>query len=102
MAHLLGAESLHLEYPTRVIFDSVTVGINEGDRVGVVGRNGDGKSTLLSLLAGRIQPDAGRVTQRRDVSGRRPVLLFLCGLGKYRLTLVGGVLSWPAAPRVRH
>jgi ATPase subunit of ABC transporter with duplicated ATPase domains len=68
MAHLLGAESLHLEYPTRVIFDSVTVGINEGDRVGVVGRNGDGKSTLLSLLAGRLEPDAGRVTRRRDVS----------------------------------
>jgi len=68
MAHLLGAESLHLEYPTRVIFDSVTIGINEGDRIGIVGRNGDGKSTLLSLLAGRIEPDSGRVTRRRDVS----------------------------------
>ncbi|WP_426520095.1 ABC-F family ATP-binding cassette domain-containing protein [Diaminobutyricibacter sp. McL0618] len=68
MAHLLGAEALHLEYPTRVIFDSVTVGINEGDRIGVVGRNGDGKSTLLALLAGRLQPDAGRVTRRRGVS----------------------------------
>jgi ATPase subunit of ABC transporter with duplicated ATPase domains len=68
MAHLLGAESLHLEYPTRVIFDSVTTGINEGDRIGVVGRNGDGKSTLLSLLAGRIEPDAGRVTRRRNVT----------------------------------
>ncbi|HEY5224635.1 MAG TPA: ABC-F family ATP-binding cassette domain-containing protein [Microbacteriaceae bacterium] len=68
MAHLLGAESLHLEYPTRVIFDDVTVGLNEGDRVGVVGRNGDGKSTLLSLLAGRIQPDSGRVTRRGGVT----------------------------------
>ncbi|MCI4659430.1 ABC transporter ATP-binding protein [Cryobacterium algoricola] len=68
MAHLLGAESLHLEYPTRVIFDSVTVGLNEGDRIGVVGRNGDGKSTLLSLLAGRIEPDSGRVTRRRGVT----------------------------------
>jgi len=68
MAHLLGAESLHLEYPTRVIFDSVTTGINEGDRIGVVGRNGDGKSTLLSLLAGRIEPDSGRVTRRRNVT----------------------------------
>ena len=68
MAHLLGAEALHLEYPTRVIFDSVTAGISEGDRIGVVGRNGDGKSTLLSLLAGRIQPDSGRVTRRRGVS----------------------------------
>jgi ATPase subunit of ABC transporter with duplicated ATPase domains len=68
MAHLLGAEALHLEYPTRIIFDSVTVGINEGDRIGVVGRNGDGKSTLLALLAGRLQPDSGRVTRRRGVS----------------------------------
>src|SRR3954467_3140171 len=68
MAHLLGAESLHLEYPTRVIFDSVTTGINEGDRIGVVGRNGDGKSTLLSLLSGRIEPDSGRVTRRRGVT----------------------------------
>lgn len=68
MAHLLGAESLHLEYPTRVIFDKVTIGLNEGDRIGVVGRNGDGKSTLLSLLAGRIEPDSGRVTRRNGVT----------------------------------
>ncbi|KGJ72806.1 ABC transporter ATPase [Cryobacterium roopkundense] len=68
MAHLLGAESLHLEYPTRVIFDSVTAGLNEGDRIGVVGRNGDGKSTLMRLLAGRIEPDEGRVTRRRGVT----------------------------------
>ncbi len=68
MAHLLGAEALHLEFPTRVIFDSVTAGLNEGDRIGVVGRNGDGKSTLLSLLAGRIEPDSGRVTRRRGVT----------------------------------
>ena len=68
MAHLLGAESLHLEFPTRVIFDSVTAGLNEGDRVGVVGRNGDGKSTFLKLLAGRMEPDSGRVTRRRGVT----------------------------------
>ncbi|MEN2737050.1 ABC-F family ATP-binding cassette domain-containing protein [Microbacterium sp. X-17] len=68
MAHLLGAESLHLEYPTKVVFDSLTLGVSEGDRIGVVGRNGDGKSTLLSLLAGRIEPDSGRVTRRRDVT----------------------------------
>ncbi len=68
MAHMLGAERLHLEFPTRVIFDEVTVGLNEGDRVGIVGRNGDGKSTLLKLLAGRMEPDGGRVTRRRDVN----------------------------------
>ena len=67
MAFLLGAETLHLEYPTRVVFDSVTLGVNEGDRIGVVGRNGDGKSTLLRLLAGLIEPDAGRVTRRGGV-----------------------------------
>lgn len=64
MAHLLGAEALHLEYPTRVVFDAVTLGIEEGDRIGIVGRNGDGKSSLLAMLAGRKEPDSGRVTVR--------------------------------------
>lgn len=64
MAHLLGAEGLHLEYPTKVVFDSITLGIEEGDRIGIVGRNGDGKSSLLAMLAGRKEPDAGRVTVR--------------------------------------
>lgn len=68
MAHLLGAEALHLTYPTRVVFDSVTLGVNEGDRIGIVGRNGDGKSSLLGLLAGRIDPDSGRVTRRGGVT----------------------------------
>ena len=64
MAHLLGAEALHLEYPTRVVFDSVTLGIEEGDRIGIVGRNGDGKSSLLGMLAGIKEPNSGRVTVR--------------------------------------
>jgi ATPase subunit of ABC transporter with duplicated ATPase domains len=68
MAHLLGAENISLEYPTKVVFENVTVGINEGDRIGVVGRNGDGKSTLLRLLAGRQEPDSGRVTRRGGVT----------------------------------
>lgn len=68
MAHLLGAEGLHLAYPTRVVFDSVTLGINEGDRIGIVGRNGDGKSSLLALLSGQREPDAGRVTRRGGVT----------------------------------
>ncbi|MGA0566692.1 ABC-F family ATP-binding cassette domain-containing protein [Rathayibacter sp. KR2-224] len=68
MAHLLGAEALHLEYPTKVVFDSVSLGVNEGDRIGIVGRNGDGKSSLLAMLSGRRRPDAGRVTVRGGVS----------------------------------
>ncbi|MGV0805279.1 ABC-F family ATP-binding cassette domain-containing protein [Mycolicibacterium setense] len=67
MAHLLGGETLHLEYPTGVVFDSVTVGVSEGDRIGIVGRNGDGKSSLLAMLAGRLEPDSGRVTVRGGV-----------------------------------
>ncbi|HLR57010.1 MAG TPA: ABC-F family ATP-binding cassette domain-containing protein [Beutenbergiaceae bacterium] len=64
MAHLLGAEAIHLEYPTRIVFDSVTIGINAGDRIGIVGRNGDGKSSLMRMLLGRMEPDGGRVTWR--------------------------------------
>ena len=64
MAHLLGGETLRRAYPSRVGFDAVTVGVNDGDRIGIVGRNGDGKSSLLGLLTGRITPDSGRVTRR--------------------------------------
>ena len=49
MAHLLGAEALHLEYPTRVVFDSVTLGIEEGDRIGIVGRNGEPPRKQVNL-----------------------------------------------------
>ena len=64
MAHLLGAEAIRLEYPTQLVFESVTLGVNDGARIGIVGRNGDGKSSLLRLLTGQLQPDSGRVTRR--------------------------------------
>ncbi|GAB4096403.1 ABC-F family ATP-binding cassette domain-containing protein [Brachybacterium horti] len=67
MAHLLGTQSLHLALPDRVLLDDVTLGIDEGDRIGVVGRNGDGKSTLLRLLSRERTPDSGRVTVRGGV-----------------------------------
>ncbi|WP_104117845.1 ABC-F family ATP-binding cassette domain-containing protein [Arthrobacter sp. B1805] len=68
MAHLLGAESLSVAFVTRTILDNVSLGLEDGDRIGMVGRNGDGKSTLMRLLAQRSVPDSGRVTKRRDVS----------------------------------
>ncbi|EZP26932.1 ABC-F family ATP-binding cassette domain-containing protein [Microbacterium oleivorans] len=68
MAHLLGAEALHLEYPTKVVFEGVSLGVDEGDRIGIVGRNGDGKSSLMAMLAGRREPDSGRVTVRGGVT----------------------------------
>ncbi len=51
MSHLIGAENISLDYPTKTLFEDLTVGIAAGDRIGIVGRNGDGKSTLLSILA---------------------------------------------------
>ena len=65
MAHLLGAKNLSIEYPTRVVLRDVTVGLSDGDRIGVVGRNGDGKSTLISALAGATPPDFGEVIGQR-------------------------------------
>ena len=64
MTHLLGAESISHEFPTKRVFNSVTVGISAGDRIGIVGRNGDGKSTLLKILTKQLAPDSGRVTWR--------------------------------------
>ncbi|MGP5220304.1 ABC-F family ATP-binding cassette domain-containing protein [Arthrobacter rhombi] len=66
MAHLLGAENVSVAFATRTILDGVTLGLEQGDRIGMVGRNGDGKSTLMRLLARRQDPDSGRVTQRSD------------------------------------
>jgi ATPase subunit of ABC transporter with duplicated ATPase domains len=67
LAHLLGAEDITLAFPTKEVFSGVTIGINEGDRIGVVGANGDGKSTLLKVLAKRLDVDSGRVTHRGGV-----------------------------------
>ncbi|MET0928958.1 MAG: ATP-binding cassette domain-containing protein, partial [Aeromicrobium sp.] len=67
MAHLLGVEQIALDFPTKTVFESVTIGIDEGDRIGIVGRNGDGKSTLLRIFSGTLQPDSGRVTTRGGV-----------------------------------
>lgn len=104
MAHLLGAEAVHLEYPTRVIFASTTVGVSDGDRIGIVGRNGDGKSSLLDLLTGQVRPDAGRVTQR---SGLRVGALsqadILDSESTVGWTLVGDRADheWAGDPRIR-
>lgn len=60
--NLVNAESITKAYGARRLLDDVSLGIGEADRIGVVGRNGDGKSTLLALLSKELTPDAGRVT----------------------------------------
>lgn len=67
MANLVNIESVGKAYGTRTLLDGVSLGLAEGDRVGVVGRNGGGKSTLLKLLAKTEQPDSGRVVHSGNV-----------------------------------
>lgn len=68
MAFLLGCEKVQVEFPSKTVLDSVSLGVDAGDRIGIVGRNGDGKSTLLSLLAGALRPNAGRVIRTNGVT----------------------------------
>jgi ABC transport system ATP-binding/permease protein len=104
VAHLLGAEAVHLEYPNQVVFEALTLGVNEGARIGIVGRNGDGKSSLLRLLTGQLQPDSGRVTHR---SGLRVSALSQADTldpgDSVGWTLVGDQPEhqWAGDPRVR-
>ncbi|MFP5283441.1 MAG: ATP-binding cassette domain-containing protein, partial [Actinomycetes bacterium] len=63
MSNLINVERVSQTFGTRVLLDGVSVGLGAGDAVGVVGRNGDGKSTLLRILTGALSPDAGRVTR---------------------------------------
>ncbi len=67
-ANLINAERITKSYGTRVLIDDLSLGLSAGDVIGVVGRNGDGKSTLLGLLTGLVEPDAGRVTRTGGVS----------------------------------
>jgi ATP-binding cassette subfamily F protein uup len=104
VAHLLGAEAVHLEYPARVIFESTTVGVSDGDRIGIVGRNGDGKSSLLDLLTGQVRPDAGRVTQRSGLRvGALSQVDILDSESTVGWTLVGDLADheWAGDPRIR-
>jgi ABC transport system ATP-binding/permease protein len=67
MAHLLNAEAVTVIHGSRTLLDAVSLGLDDGDRIGVVGRNGEGKSTLLRVLARRQEPDSGRVTHGRSL-----------------------------------
>lgn len=104
MAILLGCDSVHLEYPTKLVLGDVTLGVFEGDRVGIVGRNGDGKSSLLRVLAGVQEPDAGRVTRTRGVEvgllGQRDQL---SDDETVHHAVVGDApeYEWAASPRIR-
>ena len=65
--NLVNLEKVVKGYGQRLLLNGVSAGVAAGERIGVVGRNGVGKSTLLALLAGEEQPDGGRVTRARDL-----------------------------------
>jgi ABC transport system ATP-binding/permease protein len=67
MANLVNVESITKAYGTTIVLDGVSLGITDGERIGVVGRNGDGKSTLLRMITGIEPPDSGRVTRTGGV-----------------------------------
>ncbi len=103
MAHLLGADRVTLALGTRVLLDGVSLGLDDGQRVGVVGPNGAGKSTLLRVLAGVQDPDDGRVTRaggvrlamldQRDDLGSGTVLDAIHGMADAH--------EWASDPRIR-
>lgn len=104
MAFMMACEKVSLEFPTKDVFDGITVGVEDGDRIGIVGKNGDGKSTLLKLLAKEQEPDDGRVLAR---GGLRIGVL---GQGDHLndedtvcQAVVGDIpeYEWAADPRIR-
>ena len=68
MGILIGLEHVGHEWPGKRVLEDQTIGINEGERIGIVGRNGDGKSTLLEIVGHVLEPDSGTVTWRRGIS----------------------------------
>ena len=104
MAFLLGCEKVVVEFPSKRVLDGVSLGVNAGDRIGIVGRNGDGKSTLLALLAGQLEPDEGRVICTNGVSvgllGQRD---FLDDGDTVHHAIVGDLpeYEWAADARIR-
>ena len=107
MANLVNVEAVSKSYGVRPLLSEVSLGVDEGDRIGVVGLNGGGKTTLLELLAGLEPPDAGRVSQARGL--RAAVLTQRTELPE-QATVRDAVLAslrvsaeheWAADPRVR-
>lgn len=67
MANLLNIENLTKSYGVRMLFSDITFGVDQGDKIGIVARNGTGKTTLLRIIAGQETPDSGKVTFRNDL-----------------------------------
>ena len=87
---MLKIENLSKSYGTQALFEEVTVNINRGERVGLVGRNGHGKTTLLRLMTGEESADSGKITAprgyrigylRQQLDFTKPTILAEAALG---------------------
>ncbi|MFI7115790.1 ATP-binding cassette domain-containing protein [Amycolatopsis sp. NPDC049868] len=105
MANLVNLESVSKSFGVRPLLDGVSLGVAEGQRIGVVGLNGGGKTTLLEVLAGISEPDTGRVSQVRDlrmaVVTQRTELPVGSTVGDVVLERYGAEHEWAADARVR-
>jgi ATP-binding cassette subfamily F protein uup len=100
--NLVNLENVVKGYGHRVLLDGVSAGVATGEPVGLVGRNGTGKSTLLGLLAGTEQPDSGRVTRARDLRiGHLPQTDRLTGTVARLVVGDRPEHEWAGDPRVR-
>ena len=88
--NILNAEKISKTYGEKVLFDKVLVGVNKGDKIGVIGVNGTGKSTFLKIIAGIEEPDAGEI-----VSGRGVTVSYLAQAPQFNPgdTIVGYVIK---------
>ena len=68
MANLINCENISKSFGLKTLLDGVSLGVQEGDRIGVVGLNGGGKSTLLKILAGVEPADSGRISRANDMA----------------------------------
>ncbi|MGV9680043.1 ABC-F family ATP-binding cassette domain-containing protein [Nocardia sp. NPDC003482] len=113
MANLINLEQVHKSFGVQPLLDDVSLGVQEGERIGVVGLNGGGKTTLLEVLTGIEEPDSGRVSRvnglRMAVVTQRGVLpegatvgeVVLAGLAEDARTDGIAEHEWAADPRIR-
>ena len=104
MSNLLNLELVSKSYGVRPLLSEVSLGVGEGDRIGIVGRNGDGKTTLLEVMTGLEEPDSGRVSRRRGLLvGYLHQGDELVDSHSVREAVLGGMADheWAAATRTR-
>jgi ABC transport system ATP-binding/permease protein len=101
--NLVNLREARLAHGPLVLLDSVSLGVEAGDRIGVVGRNGGGKSTLVSVIAGHVPPDTGQVVHNRGLR-----VGYLSQQDTYPDTTVGAFVlgeraehEWASSPRIR-